>query len=56
MSGYTDCACRDCFEIAITGDDDLKPFCHECETAGCADVHAGTGECLVEGAYGGEDE
>ncbi len=49
MSGYVDCACRDCFEIAIAGDDeDLKPFCHACEEAGCADAHAGTGECLVE--------
>jgi hypothetical protein len=22
MSGYCNCACRDCFEIAISGDDD----------------------------------
>lgn len=42
MSGYRDCACRDCFEIAIGEEGAL---CHECEEAGC-EAHAG--ECSVE--------
>jgi len=29
MSGYTDCSCRDCFEIGIDG------WCWACEEAGC---------------------
>lgn len=33
MSGYTDCACRDCFEIAIG--EAGEAVCHECEKAGC---------------------
>jgi len=33
VSGYCDCACRDCFEIAIgvLG----EALCHDCEEAGC---------------------
>ena len=39
-SGYTDCACRDCFETSMDG-----KLCHSCEEAGCdAD---GSGECQV---------
>ncbi len=47
-SGYTDCACRDCFEIA-TSDDMANPdMCAECEEAGCeADE-----ECQRSDAYG----
>ena len=32
-TGYCDCACRDCFEIAIgvAG----EALCNECEEAGC---------------------
>jgi hypothetical protein len=52
MSGYSSCACHDCCEIAIMSTDEeligTQPFCNECEAAGCADAHAGTGECLVE--------
>jgi len=34
LSGYCPCACRDCFEIAITSDG--KPaLCNECEASGC---------------------
>lgn len=48
-TGYVDCGCRDCFEIAIG-----KPgtFCHECVTAGCEP----DSECCAEGAYGGDTE
>lgn len=44
MSGYTDCPCRDCCEIAMDGD-----LCHECEEAGC-DAE-GESECSVERFY-----
>lgn len=44
-SGYTDCPCRDCFEIAIDGD-----LCNECEEAGCS--AEGDGECESPNAYG----
>ena len=54
--GYTDCACRDCFEIAIgiAG----KAYCNACEEAGCDDYQGVEGlsqECQAEGAYGGDD-
>jgi hypothetical protein len=45
MSGYCPCACRDCFEVAIS-DDDEPALCHECELAGCDDT--GESECCVE--------
>lgn len=42
MSGYCNCACRDCFEIAISSDD--KPaLCWECEESGCS--AEGDSEC-----------
>jgi hypothetical protein len=47
MSGYTHCACRDCFEITI-GDDDA--LCRECEESGC-EANAET-ECDAPHAYG----
>jgi hypothetical protein len=50
MSGYTDCACRDCFEIAIG--EPGEAFCHACEEAGCE----GDGECDAEGAYSCDEE
>ncbi len=44
MSGYQDCGCRDCFEIAI-GDGE-PALCHSCEEAGC-DVEGGS-ECEAD--------
>lgn len=41
--GYVPCACRDCFEIAIAGDEGPH-FCWECEEAGCEEGE----ECQVE--------
>lgn len=35
MSGYTHCACRDCFDIAISGDDG-PALCAECKEAECS--------------------
>lgn len=34
-SGYCDCSCRDCFEIAIADDTKTGAMCHACEEAGC---------------------
>lgn len=48
-SGYHDCPCRDCFEIAIGCDDDGRPsLCFACETAECDR----NGECQAPHAYG----
>lgn len=53
-SGYVNCGCRDCFEIAISGDDENEPaLCNECEDAGC---DCDGGECNRDDAYGGEDD
>src|SRR5687767_439336 len=46
MSGYVDCGCRDCFEVAIG---EPGALCWACEEAGC---ECGNGECQREGAYG----
>jgi hypothetical protein len=49
MNGYTDCACRDCFEIAIG--EPGEAFCGACELAGCEDhqgVEGMSQECQVE--------
>jgi len=48
MSGYTGCACRDCFESAIAGDDDERPLCSACMAAGCS---PDDGECEAPHAY-----
>ena len=51
-SWYTHCKCRDCFEIAVSDDQNNPDFCHECREAGCeADQ-----ECQRLGAYGGDDD
>lgn len=53
MTGYVHCKCRDCFDIAIAGDDDADgTFCSDCEEAGCD----GDGECQREDAYGMDPE
>lgn len=48
MSGYVDCGCRDCFEIAIG---EPGALCHACKTAGCDPER----ECQAAGAYGQDD-
>lgn len=53
MSGYTQCACRDCFEIAISDEETLPDLCWECEAAGCSED--GDCECCREDAYMSED-
>ncbi len=49
MSGYCDCVCPDCFEVAIASDENLA-LCWECEEAGC-DGEEGS-ECQRPDAYG----
>lgn len=51
-SGYTECACRDCFEIAVSRNVNNPDFCHECEEAGCER----DAECARPDAYGVEEE
>ncbi len=51
-SGYHDCPCRDCFEVAIGTEDDGSPsLCNSCEGAGCD--ASGEHECDADHAYGG---
>lgn len=48
--GYTDCPCRDCFEISMDG-----KLCSLCEEAGCDEE--GNSECLGEHSYcSGDDD
>jgi hypothetical protein len=49
-SGYVDCGCRDCFDIAIG---EPGALCNDCEAAGC---EANNGECQRSDAYGVEDK
>lgn len=52
-SGYTHCACRDCFETAVSDDMANPDLCNDCEDAGCdAD---GESECQGEHSYGGPE-
>lgn len=46
-SGYTDCACRDCFEIAISDDITKPDYCNMCEGK-CGPEYATSGDCQVE--------
>jgi hypothetical protein len=48
-SGYVNCACRDCFDVAIASDDSQPALCAECEEAGC-DCE-GASECERSDAY-----
>lgn len=56
-SGYTDCACRDCFEIVVSDDTDTPDLCSDCEEHGC-EPYRGPGrvshgwECKRPDAYG----
>jgi len=52
MSGYTPCACRDCFDLSISDDVRKPELCSDCKAAGC---EAGRGECQRPDAYGMEE-
>lgn len=56
FSGYHDCPCRDCFDIAIggEGEDEVPSLCHACRDAGCDPD--GDCECQREDAYGAWNE
>lgn len=45
-SGYTQCACRDCMDIAIGDAGKPPPLCSECQEAGCDPT--GEAECSRE--------
>lgn len=51
-SGYTYCACRDCFEIAVSDDVNQPGMCEDCIEAGCEP----DSECCAPHAYGVDDE
>lgn len=53
-SGYTHCACRDCFDIAISSDMRQPELCSDCEEAGCDET--GCSECQRDDAYGCGDD
>jgi hypothetical protein len=53
LSGYTDCACRDCFDITVSSDINRPELCELCEEAGCEEY---AGECQRDDAYGCEPE
>lgn len=65
-SGYTHCACRDCFDVAVSGDMAQSALCSLCREAGCepyapdsADYNALPShmrECQRDDAYGVENE
>lgn len=48
-SGYTDCACRDCFEVAISADMAHPELCWACEAAECN--ASGESDCDVSEEY-----
>lgn len=50
-SGYTHCACRDCFETVVSDDMRHPDMCDECEESGCEP----DSECQRSDAYGVDD-
>jgi len=48
-SGYTHCACRDCFDITVSADMAKPELCWACEEAGCDEQ--GEHECRRDDAY-----
>ena len=53
-SGYSNCACRDCFDVAVSDDVIHPDLCGDCEEAGC-DAEGGE-ECQRDDAYGCSEE
>lgn len=60
QSGYTPCACRDCMDVAGSGDVSKPELCSECREAGCVGIapynegvqFCTTYECQRDDAYG----
>jgi len=38
MSGYTNCACRDCMDVTVSSDTSKPELCSECQEAGCVAI------------------
>lgn len=53
ISGYTNCACRDCMDLTVSSDTDHPEMCGLCLEAGCDPVQ---GECQRSDAYVGQEE
>jgi hypothetical protein len=62
-SGYTACACRDCFDCTVSSDVTKPELCSDCFEAGCSYWHENkparmnylnTYECKRSDAYGQE--
>jgi hypothetical protein len=51
-SGYSNCACRDCFDVTVSGDVTKPELCGLCEDAGC---EPNDGDCQRDDAYGAGD-
>lgn len=51
-SGYTHCACRDCFDETISDDVSDPELCSLCHEAGCDREVDDGGECCRMDAYG----
>ena len=56
-SGYTDCACRDCFDITVSSDVSKPELCSDCAEAGCEchDEETRGVDCKRDDAYGCSD-
>lgn len=55
MSGYTNCACRDCMDVTVSSNPARPELCEPCHAAGCGDPDATTWpECQRDDAYGDE--
>ena len=52
-SGYTDCACRDCFNVAVSDNTAHPELCADCADTGCSPN--GDAECCRSDAYGCEE-
>jgi hypothetical protein len=52
-SGYTDCACRDCFDVTVSDDMDHPDLCNACADAGCDPDDSPL--CERSDAYGADD-
>lgn len=58
-SGYTHCACRDCFDVTVSSNTSNPELCSLCEEAGCTPPEGMSGysrECQRDDAYGTFDE
>lgn len=56
-SGYTHCACGDCFDVTVSADMSEPELCAACDEAGCEPSAPGDAtECQRPDAYGADEE